>query len=83
MFQKIEYNTDALGSTFERLTRIEALARRGDSNAESLKIDAKAFERAIISSLQRSGDQLVTNLSSKAVNRVLRNERLGRLVPRR
>ncbi|MBO4221805.1 hypothetical protein [Bradyrhizobium neotropicale] len=78
---KIEYNTDALGSTFERLTRIDALARGANSSAESLKIDAKVFERTIIRSLQRFGDQLVTNLSSKAVNRVLRNERLGEIGP--
>ncbi|MGY3133743.1 hypothetical protein ACVWZM_004425 [Bradyrhizobium sp. USDA 4501] len=81
MSRKIEYNTDALGSTFERLTRIDALARRGDSNAESLKIDAKMFERSIIRSLQDFGDRLVTNLSSKAVNRVLRNDRLGEIGP--
>ncbi|WGS19316.1 MULTISPECIES: L-tyrosine/L-tryptophan isonitrile synthase family protein [unclassified Bradyrhizobium] len=81
MFRKIEYNTDALGGTFERLTRIEALGGSEDSNAESVKIDAKVFERTMIRSLQRAGDQLVTNLSSKAVNRVLRNERLGEIGP--
>ncbi|TMV88984.1 hypothetical protein FGG78_15970 [Thioclava sp. BHET1] len=70
-FQRIEYNTEALGGTFERLSQFTLPQAYLMKPPRTIFADADRLSRSIVEQLKSYGDSFAEKLATKATNRML------------
>lgn len=79
--QQIEYNTEVIGNTFQRIASVEPHNLCGFAKPAPLEVDGFRLERSLVRTLQRFEEALASRLAEKAVKRVLTSGRWESLGP--
>ncbi|MFD1883376.1 hypothetical protein [Paracoccus pacificus] len=69
-FQQIEYNTEVLGNTFQRIASINSQLVRCISKPEPLEVDGSKLETSLLRMVRQFEASLASRLAEKAIKRL-------------